>query len=429
MVFVQNIKQTVLEKKTRMVAVVVLMVAVLGYTPTAQAQPCEIDTEVIAAQTSFEASQASAIAAMVSSISSVVTAETTAATTTIVTQLEIMDTYVRTSLYEFWYRWQESWKGMTAQLNASQVDQSRNIGSNDDASNQGATQRMIQAEEHEAIRDYQPTKYGCEVDTANRSYSRTYYVATGVAKGFERDITNAGTNKTGTAGAGGAATFQRQRWQRYSNNFADPNANAGNSGAVGAPPLPNADIVPSRTLFGKETLDMSTPAHTQAIQELVNNIIGFDPPPPVSPDALAAVGGQEDMLENRAFLTKMSAVAAVPAHIVGERTPGEPAPHVREQRLAAGVPASEVSPNPSKREVRQAIVENLWKPDFYIGLNDTPATARQKELYLQGYSLVMLYELIEKTERIATLFSVQGGHMLDEMDDSGDASSGTQQMQ
>ena len=71
------------------------------------------------------------------------------------------------------------------------------------------------------------------------------------------------------------------------------------------------------------------------------------------------------------------------------------------------------SPTPSLREIRQSIIEQLWDPNFYKNLDDNPTTTAQKELYLKAYGLVMLYDMIEKQEKISNAYAIETAALLE----------------
>jgi hypothetical protein len=75
---------------------------------------------------------------------------------------------------------------------------------------------------------------------------------------------------------------------------------------------------------------------------------------------------------------------------------------------------STASANPSERELRQAVLEQLWDPGYYVGLGDDPSTATQKEIYLEAYNLMLLYQLVNKEEKISNVYAVQTAALLEQ---------------
>jgi hypothetical protein len=71
--------------------------------------------------------------------------------------------------------------------------------------------------------------------------------------------------------------------------------------------------------------------------------------------------------------------------------------------------------NPSVREIRESVIEQLWDPEYYKDLYDNPSTVLQKELYLKAYSLVMLNDIISKQEKISNAYAIETADMLQGM--------------
>ena len=114
----------------------------------------------------------------------------------------------------------------------------------------------------------------------------------------------------------------------------------------------------------------------------------------------------------------MDAVGALAWSVVADRSPGKPAPEIKAIRQKSGAPEMLISDKPSRREIRQAIIEQLWDPNYYKELFDNPNTISQKELYLKAYGLVMLSDMIEKQEKISTAYAIETANMLDRHDHS-----------
>jgi hypothetical protein len=68
--------------------------------------------------------------------------------------------------------------------------------------------------------------------------------------------------------------------------------------------------------------------------------------------------------------------------------------------------------NPSLREIRASVIEQLWDPNYYKNLYDDPSTVAQKEVYLKAYGLMMLYDMISKQEKISNAYAVETANVL-----------------
>jgi hypothetical protein len=174
----------------------------------------------------------------------------------------------------------------------------------------------------------------------------------------------------------------------------------------------NANITPSRTIFAQETIDVSNPNNYLAANEIMYNITGFEPPPPV--DSLNQPQGKEARQRSRNYLAQMDVATALVSSVIAERMPGEEAPSVAAIRSSVGVPTP--SDRPSEREIRQATIEQFFDPNYYINLIDNPSVVAREETFLYAYNLMLLYKLIEKTEKIANGYAVQTANILQQAD-------------
>jgi hypothetical protein len=387
-----------------------------GLVVTASARPayafCEVGTSAAAGVAA--AAYAGEIAAATTVLTGVYTATITAEQAVLIGLLEAMETLILNRMKQFWSDWEKAWKDMTAQLHAGVVDQTRQMSNMFDSSNVTQTARTIQRGESQARRQYKPTEQSCRFDTVagyRATAERTERIVQNV---MAKEISDVANSSAGTAAAGGPATFQRSRWQNYQTRFCDNQANAGNAGCTAALPDAGANVMPSRTLFAKETLDTTNPNTAIAISELTYNLTGIEPVQPIPAGALSSSQGKEERQESRSYLAQMDAVSALIGGIVAERTPGQAAPEVADIRTRMGI--SDASPNPSSREIRQATIEQLWDPNYYVNLTDSPSAVSREEVFLQAYNLMLLYRLIEKTERIANAYAVQTANVLDRKD-------------
>jgi hypothetical protein len=314
------------------------------------------------------------------------------------------------AMKKFSDQWQQDLKDMTAQMSSSAQNQTRQLGTIADNSQINATARRLQKLELKAKRQYKPTEQACVFDTKAKYTAEAKQISRAMQTGLSSDFSKVLVNKKGTPSAGGPATLRKSRWTNYVNLFCDPNSNAGASGCTAPGPLKDAHIAPSKTLFGKETIDINNADSLVAINELIYNITGLEAPEPILPGVLKKTAGQDQRQQNTEYAAQMDVIAALPAMIVAERTPGKPAPEVKASRERLLGPNSDASERPSEKEIRQSRIEELWDAKFYA---DLPAEkAAERELYLQALGLSQLFRMIEKTETIATAYSAETGNLL-----------------
>lgn len=360
--------------------------------------------------------------------------------------LKVFETALYNRLRQFWDDYLEALQDMTGQLNTSLVDGSRGLSGLFDTGGMTANQRELQQVESYAKRQYMPTDEGCRFDTAGAKLGTTTRLSRTVSRALGKQMVDNTTNDSGSIAAKGPASFQAVRWDNYYNLFCDKNMNGGRAACPGSAAdgrggnsqeLVNAHIIPAKTIFGKDTIPTNdttgitgTPTVTTmgagwkaATDEIVYNLTGYEPPQPIPSDTLQAPGAKDRRMESRAYATQMDAVSALVNGVVAERMPGEDSPEVQQLRQSNGI--TDANARPSDHEIRQSVLEQLWNPNYYVNLSDSSSATARKEVYLKAYNLMLLYKLIDKTERMANAFVVETANMIDTY--QGDALAGDQQ--
>lgn len=331
-----------------------------------------------------------------------------------------------------WKNWDEAMEGMTAEMSASISDQTLKIAAASDAHQMNRTAARLQKNELKTKIEIQPNDESCRFDTAAIAQRQATPLVRGMIEAIGMDFNKIANSRVGSAAAQGAEKFLNERFKKYATNFCDPSGNAGHAGctpsaarltAQSLPPTSyyDAHVTPSRTLFRNYTIDMEDEKIRDATNELIYNITGYKVPDIMPPDVIKKLSGKEQRLKDREYMTQMDAVVALPGMIVAERTPGAFAPEIKAMRdKVAGAPVG--SSRPSEREIRQAKIEELWTPNYYVRLGSNATEVTRKELYLQALNVAQLYKLIEKTEKISTIYAMETGNLVDKTDNSrGDA--------
>jgi hypothetical protein len=376
----------------------------------AEAQ-CEFAVTIPAA-TGVAAANVAAIEGATIALMAVYTLEITAVQATLITLMELMEQAILDRMNQFWEDWEEALQGMTAQIHAGINDQTRQMSSMFDTSNLTDMARTIQRQEDRAKKQFTPSEQGCRFDTTAVYRAQARRTTAHYQNLMVKEVVDVGTNKAGSLGSTGTGELLSERWSRYENAFCDPDSNSGNAPCTGAMPDRNANITPSRTIFAQETIDVSNPNNYLAANEIMYNITGFEPPPPV--DSLNQPQGKEARQRSRNYLAQMDVATALVSSVIAERMPGEEAPSVAAIRSSVGVPTP--SDRPSEREIRQATIEQFFDPNYYINLIDNPSVVAREETFLYAYNLMLLYKLIEKTEKIANGYAVQTANILQQAD-------------
>jgi len=383
----------------------------LGSAGTASAQ-CEMPGSTAITAGVVVASQTAAILGMQATLAALYTTTTTASSAVLIASLEAMETLINQRMRRFWRDWEEALKAMTTQLNAGISDQARQMSNLFDSSNLTDTARGFQKDEINAHANFRPTDAGCRFDTTANYMATAGRTAMAASTALSQEASNLGNATPGTPAVNGTGAVTKSRFDTYRNRFCDHLANGGSAACGGASATaPNAHIMPSVTLFGRETIDMTNADTQAAVNELVYNITGYKPPETIDPKVLESPMGKESRLNSRAYLTQMDAANALAFSIVAERAPGQATPEVQQIRQRMGI--GDASPNASEREIRQSIIEQLWDPAYYVNLTDGSTSVAQKEVFLQAYNLMLLYRLYEKSEKIANAHAVETANLLE----------------
>lgn len=324
-----------------------------------------------------------------------------------------------------WKDWEEALKLMTQQMSSSMKDQTRQVTTAMDAQQTTRTARRLQKQELEARIEIAPSDESCRFDTAALASRDTAHVAKAMSNALVTDFNRLGNNTQGTPAAKGPAAVTKQRFNTHAGTFCNPDANGGRAGcdtvALGNLSDPekykNANITPSKTLFGRYTLDMKDTTIGTAVNDLIFNITGYKIPETVPDDVINKSEGKDQRRVNREYLAQMDTIVGLPGMIVSERAPGAAAADIRALRMKMN-PQAQADDNPSEREIRQAKIEELWSPKYYAALGSNQTEITRKELYLKALNLAQLYRLIEKTEKISTVYALETGNLVDKYDTS-----------
>lgn len=408
------------KKPAQRLGAVMLAAALCFAAPTDAKAQCEAPGTTAATAGTVVASQTAAITAMEATLTALYISTTTASSATMISLLDGMETIINNRMRRFWDDWEDALKSMTIQLTAATSDQTRQMSSLFDSSNLTETARGLQTAEWEAHQNYQPTGEGCQFDTTATFMAQAGRTSRAVSSAMSSQLTAAGNNRAGTPAALGQGNVNKSRFEEYRNRFCDHLANGGGTACGGASSTAaNAHIMPGTTLFGRETIDMTNADTRVAVEQLAYNITGYEVPDVIDPQVLESPQGKEARQNNRGYLAQMDAVNSLVFSIVGERAPsggpnneaGNPSGMIEAMRDAVGV--SDSSPNPSEREIRQAVIEQLWNPNYYTNLTVAGTNIAQKEVFLQAYNLMMLYRMYEKVEGISNAYAIETANMLD----------------
>lgn len=360
----------------------------------------------------------------------------------------------------FWfYNLNPALQDMLKQVSVGYADQVRAIQASIDGQQGGEAQKVRKQMEAEARKAYQPSENAGVVATMVGGVQRASTLGSAMQKALQDESLSTGLARAGTPGASGAAAAQRERYNLFRSTFCDPNANGGMANCAPAgPTYPNIDTQPTKQIFSRltipligssprspatasfdpgfgdpsllvrpaaaapPTIDATTgiPGSNQipvsAVSAILDNMVGVSAMDPIPLASLESASGQERFLRRRSYLARHAAVRNVPQMIVGRRMPGSQlGPWVQELRTAAGVQPSEISDNPSYREIMHAMaVDRFNSGKFATGMITDQSVIEREKLIMSSLFLMQLRDYYELLERTALTLAVQVAIMADE---------------
>lgn len=167
-------------------------------------------------------------------------------------------------------------RNMTAQLHASVIDQSRNIGSMMDSQGLTRAARATQEVELEAKKRNVPNEVTCVAGSHGPAMAGTLTAAQVITQGFKADVDKAGGGAPGTPGADGPESDQKFRFDQYCTFFHNDESNNGVSACPGAP-APDGTIVDGdidiEGILLADTLDLADNDTYTATLALMRNLV------------------------------------------------------------------------------------------------------------------------------------------------------------
>jgi|GEM_PF-1178533 len=308
-------------------------------------------------------------------------------------------------------------KPLAVQIGTSKLGGNLQAAKFEDAAAAQENTMQKQLGQYRSTMNYKPSPQDYRFDSKARFLRLGEKVGITSSSSFAQVFAKIGSNRTGGDSELAGISLENKRWLEYQ-KFCDPLSNGGNSGCEkeSADDKSNLHIMPSKSIFAKDTIDFVNEPHMlEALKELSFNITGYDVSPSMSKGTVTSVAGVEGLLRNRTYVARMDAVSSMLYSIMADRFPiskeevsgSNP---VQDTRTALG--AAFPSATPSFYETHKSFIEELWTPGYYMDLLDNSYTIERKEIYLQAYGLMMLSKIIEKQEKISNAYAIETAAML-----------------
>lgn len=317
----------------------------------------------------------------------------------------------------WYYNLQPAMKAEARQLGVAMTDQSRTFQGAIDGVEITETKLKMQEQEVKAVRAFPSPEQVCVVATQAGGLGRANKFSREIKKAWATRAKNRGLNIAGTSGAKSRAGQEAERYQEVQNVFCDPDDNGGvNTCAAADPAYYNADVLASRTLFNKLTINIdAAPEEEQSVDALITNLVGSPAAEPIPDRILKTPGGMQTFMDRRAFMARHNAVRSVPQLLAGWRTPGSGMGNwVKELRQNAGVPLADISANPSYREIVHAVAVDRFNSGKYAtDMIADQAALDMEKLTIAAFHLMQLRDYYELLERTALALAIQVSVMAD----------------
>jgi hypothetical protein len=306
-------------------------------------------------------------------------------------------------------------KDMTAQLSASVIDQSRQMGTAMDSHNLSKNARQLQDLELDEKKRVMPNEHSCAPASTVHAQSQTLTSSNALEAGFRLSGNNRSGGAPGKQTAIDNAHDYNQRWQQFCQFFLDTAANGGVNScpSAGTPgTLPNGDIDVEGVLL-QDTIDLSKPEQLMAVQTLVNNIVDPRVAEPLDDAVTKTPAGQETILKREHLKAIRNVIYDVLGSIISRRaaipisTDGVGG-KIKEIRDRASIEPARISANPSYNEIMLALTkERFYDPDYYARMANDVGAIKQEETSINAYTTLTLQDIYKLQEQVNALLAAR----------------------
>lgn len=214
-------------------------------------------------------------------------------------------------------------KNMTAQLNASLVDQSRQQGSTMDSHNITKTSTDVQKFEADDKRNLEPNERVCVEGTYSAPLTNLDYTGTALTGGLVSDTHHRTTGDTAAPGPKpkNANEDTKNQFDTYCKYFNNKDVNAGNNacptpGTDGS--LVNADIEAENFIL-QDSIDLSKPDQYAAAHAFLTYVVAPKMLPQIRPEVVDTSAGRQQILQRQHIEALRNVAASVVAGIISRR--------------------------------------------------------------------------------------------------------------
>lgn len=317
----------------------------------------------------------------------------------------------------WWYNFRPALQDSVDQTATAAAEQARNLASAADASELNMTVWQMKDSEKQDHLMLGASENVCVAANSAGGLGRVAAFSKAMRLAWQNEAleqghrTSQGYRRKSDIHPADRAAFYKYFAKTYEDRFCNPDDNAGRNVCGGATePFYNADTQVTKYIYDTLTIPVDKdPAYADAVTHLIINMTGDTATDPVSLSVMKSPQGQGHFLARRSFLARKAAVRSLPQLSAGWRMPGSRmGDQVTALRQAAGVPFSEISQNPSYRELMHAIsIDRFNSGQYAAGLISDQNKIEMEKLTLDSFYLMQLRDYYELLERTALTLAVQ----------------------
>lgn len=304
-------------------------------------------------------------------------------------------------------------RDMTKQLSTGKVDQTRQLGSFDDARLQNKTISKQRGLETKVARESTPSTTTCVLDTVSAGQSRGYRIARAVARGISYDAQREQGGAQGTVGARGTSATVAALYDDFEKKFCDPAL--GDQGCKNAGPLAGRNNDLSGLLWeDRQTIDLNTPENKAILETVVRNIAGPLPPDPIGVEEVSSAAGIEESMRRRARRARLNTIYNALGQMTGQRVGGTGV-NTQDIRAAVGTSPENASTDASYSEINEAVGRDRFSdPDYLFSMVNDPAGLVRELGSINALRMQTISDLYKRTEEMVWVEGAVLGAMLDQ---------------
>lgn len=320
---------------------------------------------------------------------------------------------------EFWfYNLRPAMQAMTIQLNVSDADQSRVMGSFGDAMDLNRTNLALMQSEIESHRALRPSENECVAATVSGGMAHAAAIRKAYNSAAPVEALSRSNNETGSTGAGGTGEDVAARWATYVDRYCDPTVNAGSAGCTTAGTFAGRDIDIAGEIFSKDTIDVRDADTKQIVDDMVMNLAEPFVPNPVTAEITTTAEGREYVMDLNAYKTKRQVIYDALYHIVSRRVPGGSAmgEFIRPMREmtptagTSGLDGSYLSDSPSHNEIMEVMMSERFRTGTYgtEQVSDPEANGREAVIQ-QAFMAISMSDTLDLMDKYSLLLAAEIG--------------------